>query len=398
MMRPIFLACLTASLTLVAGADWRQFRGTDSTGQATDTLPQTFDPTKNVAWKVDLPGRGVSSPIVVGGRVFVTASSGLRQDRLHVLAFDATTGKRLWQRSFWATGPTASHPKTAMAAPTPASDGRHVVALFATNDAACFDLDGNLLWVRSLHEENPGATDGRGLASSPLLAGGTVVVQVDSQNTSLAAGIDVATGANRWRIDRPREISWTSPIALPGGLVLLQGSTRLSAIDPATGKEVWGLDRTSDPIASSLLVGKVLLVPGEEGLAALELPAGTPSPTVLWENKRLGPQTASPVELGDRVYVLHGAILVNGDLKTGTLRGQLRLKGPFSASLLAAGGLLYCISEEGVVQVVKPDDKDGQVVGTWEMKEPILATPAIAGGAMYLRSDKHLWKITKPEG
>src|SRR5262249_31558047 len=132
-MRLVSLACLTAFLTLVAGADWRQFRGTDSTGQAADTLPQTFAPAKNVAWKADLPGRGVSSPIVVGGRVFVTASGGLRQDRLHVLAFDAASGKRLWQRSFWATGPTASHPKTAMAAPTPTSDGKHVVALFATN-------------------------------------------------------------------------------------------------------------------------------------------------------------------------------------------------------------------------------------------------------------------------
>src|SRR5262249_10342798 len=141
-------------------------------------------------WKADLPGRGVSSPVVVGSRVFVTASSGTRQDRLHVLAFDASSGKSLWRRTLWATGPTSSHPKTAMAAPTPASDGRHLVALFATNDLACLDLDGNILWLRSLHEEHPGATDGRGLASSPLIAGTTVVVQVECQNLSFAAGID----------------------------------------------------------------------------------------------------------------------------------------------------------------------------------------------------------------
>jgi hypothetical protein len=100
--------------------------------------------------------------------------------------------------------------------------------------------------------------------------------------------------------------------------------------------------------------------------------------------------------VGDRVYALHGAILVSGDLKSGKLLGQLRLKGNFSASLLTAGGLVYAVSEDGLVQVVKPDDKDGQVAGTWELKEPILATPAIADGAMYLRSDKHLWKIVKP--
>jgi outer membrane protein assembly factor BamB len=391
-MRFVYAVCIVGVL---AGADWRQFRGNDSTGLAADVLPQAFDPARNVAWKAQLPGRGVSSPIVVSGRVFVTASSGQRQERLHVLAFDAATGKQLWQRNFWATGPTASHPKTTMAAPTPASDGRRLVALFATNDLVCLDLDGNVLWLRSLHDENPGATDGRGLASSPLIAGETVVVQVECQNTSFAAGIDLVSGANRWRHERPREVCWTSPIALQGGAVLLQGYTRLTAVEPATGKEVWSLDRKSDPIASSVLAGSILLAPGEEGMAALELTAGAPSPTLLWENNRLGPQTASPVVLGDQVWALRGAILVHGDVKTGTPRGQLRLKGPFSASLVAAGGMVLCVSEAGIVHVVKPDDKDGQVVGTWELNESILATPAVADGAIYLRSDEHLWKVTR---
>ncbi len=295
-------------LPLALGADWRQFRGTDSTGHAAGGAPAEFGADKNVAWKAALPGRGLSSPIIVGGRVFVTASGGPKQDRLQVLALDAKSGKQLWQRSFWATGPTDSHPKTSMAAPTPVSDGQRVIALFATGDMAALDPDGNVLWLRSLYEENPGATDGRGLASSPLLVAGTVVVHVENQNTSFAAGIDPATGKNRWRVERPREPNWTSPIAIPGAgdkpLVLLQGTSRLSALDPATGKEVWALSRSSDPIASSVLSGNVLYVPGEKGLAALEL-QGNATPKLLWEQARLNPVTASPV-------VLSGASTASG--------------------------------------------------------------------------------------
>jgi outer membrane protein assembly factor BamB len=388
-------------LPLALGADWRQFRGPDSAGVAPSPgVPDKVAADANVAWKAELPGRGLSGPIVVGGRVFLTASGGPRGDRLSVLAFDAATGQRLWQRSVWATGPTNCHPKTCMAAPTPASDGESVVALFGTDDLVCLDRDGNLRWARSLYEENPGATDGRGLASSPVIVAGTAVIEIENQNVSFAAGIDLATGKNRWRIDRPREMNWTTPITLPGAkqggeLVLLQGSTRLSAIDPATGREVWGLDRGSHPIASSVRQGNVLYVPGEKGLAALELQGDKP-PKLLWEKPKLNPATASPVVLGERIYILRQGVLASGEVATGEVKSELRVKGPFSASLVAAGGLLYCVNETGVAQVVRPGEKEDTLVSEGKLAETILATPAIADGALYLRSDKHLWKIAAP--
>src|SRR5262249_43922377 len=153
-----------------------------------------------------------SSPIIIGNHVFLTASSGRRQDRLHVLAFNAKTGRQLWERSFWATGPTDSHPKNCMAAPTPVSNGRLVAALFGTGDLVCLDLDGNLQWFRSLYEENTGATDGRGLATSPIITGDTLIVQMDNQNTPFASGIELDTGISRWHIHRPRELNWTTPL------------------------------------------------------------------------------------------------------------------------------------------------------------------------------------------
>jgi outer membrane protein assembly factor BamB len=336
----------------------------------------------------------------VGDRVLLTASSGRRQDRLHVLALDAHTGRQLWRRHFWATGPTDSHPKTCMAAPTPVSDGRRVVALFATGDLVCLDLDGNVQWLRSLYEENTGATDGRGLATSPVLAAGTVVVHMENQNTSFACGIDLQSGANRWRIDRPREVNWTTPLVLPGKtaaetLVFLQGSTRLSACDPATGREVWALERKSHPIASSALAGNLLFVPGDQGLVAFELQPNRAAPKLLWEKPKLNPSTASPVVLDGRIYCLRGAILVAGDMHTGEVVGQLRLQGDFSASPVAAGGCLYCINESGLAHVIRPGAQNPALRARRGLGETILATPAIAGGALYVRSDKHLWKIAK---
>ena len=396
MSRLVTCLFIGVGLALLAG-DWRQFRGNDSTGLTAERIATEFSADKNVAWKAELPGRGPASPIVVGGRVIVTASNGPKQGRLFVLAYDAATGQQLWQRSLWATGPTDCHPKTTMAAPTPASDGKVIVALFATDDLICLDLDGNVLWVRSLYEENPGATDGRGLASSPLLVDGTVVVQIENQNTSFATGLDLASGKKLWRIDRPRQLCWSSPIVLPGAdghdLIFLQGSTRLRAVEPNTGREVWGLDSHSDYVASSLLHGNTLFVPGETGLAAYDLQAGQP-PRLTWDKVKLGPTTASPIVMDGAIYVLRGAILTRGDLKTGEVTSQCRLKGSFSASLIGAGGLLYCFNEAGDVFVVKPGGKEDEIISTCKMGDTILATPAVAGGALFIRGEKYLWKIS----
>jgi outer membrane protein assembly factor BamB len=289
-----------------------------------------------------------------------------------------------------------------MAAPTPASDGRTFVAVYGTGDVVALDLDGNVQWVRSLDGEYPGTTDGRGLASSPLIVGDRVVVQEETQNVSYVAGIDLKTGANRWRVERPRQPCWTSPVAIPGRkdgehLVLIQGTSRLSALDPNTGAEVWRIDRDSDPIASAVLQGNVVYVPGGEGLAAFELQGGRP-PKLLWQQKKLAAVTASPIIVGDRVCCLRGAILVSGDLKTGEVKNELRLRGNFSASPVAGDGRVCCISEDGLVQVVKTRPKGEALDGSGSLAETILATPALTADGLFVRSDKHLWKITAKRG
>ena len=231
-------------MTSPSAADWPQFRGFQSNSVSRDKQPPVWSETENIAWKAELPGRGVSSPIVVNNRVVVTCSSGVNQDRMHVVCFDAASGKQLWERQFWATGRTLTHSLSANAAPTPASDGKLVFAFYSSNDLACLDLDGNLKWFRGLAHDYPSAGNDVGMSSSPVVIGNTVIVQIENQGDSFAAGIDTATGETRWRIDRDRLASWASPIAMRGktpaeDVVLLQSANFLTAHDPRDGKQLW---------------------------------------------------------------------------------------------------------------------------------------------------------------
>ncbi len=230
--------------SFLLAADWLQFRGGDAGGAAAMAdLPITWSAETNqhIAWKVPLPGKGVSGPIVVGGKILLTASSGFKQDRLHVLCFDAASGENLWERQFWATGRTLCHPTSAVAAPTPASDGRRVFAFFSSNDLACLDLEGNLLWYRGLSFDYPHAGNDVGMASSPVVVDETVVVQIENQDDSFAAGLDAATGETRWRHDRDPLANWSSPVAVrsndgKGDLVLVTSSNKTTAYEPRTGR------------------------------------------------------------------------------------------------------------------------------------------------------------------
>jgi outer membrane protein assembly factor BamB len=287
-----------------------------------------------------------------------------------------------------------------VAANTPASDGKRVVAIFSSNDAVCLDLDGNLLWFRGLGRDYPNASDSLGMASSPLIAGGVAVAQVESQSDGFTVGLDLETGVNRWKIERPHDPNWTSPTLLKSGgseLALLLSPSGLAAIKPATGKLAWENASVGSSIPSIAEGGGVLYVPSKRGLTALRPGAAGETPKQLWQSFKLRPGTASPVALGDKVFALSdGGILGCGNAASGEILWQLRLKGPFSATPVGAGHFLYCVSETGVAQVVDTTKPEGAVVSELELGETVLGTPAISGGSIYLRSDAHLWKLGKP--
>ena len=391
------LLCILAS---ASGADWLRFRGPNGSGVAADVgVPISWSEGENIAWKAPLTGRGSSCPIVIGERIVLTSCSGYRQDRLHVVCFDSVEGKQIWERQLWATGRTMTHSSICPAAPTPVSDGERVFAYFSTNDLACFDLDGNLLWLRGLLIDYPNASNSLGLASSPLIVGDTLVVQIENDSQSIALALDASTGETRWALDRPTSANWTSPVLVERGdgqppVVALQGSSGVSGHDPYTGDEVWRYDVGCSTIPSSVAQQGIVYVPSN-GLTALRPRPGSVGPEVLWQNNRLGSSTPTPLVYQSQVFTVSGSVLKCADVNSGKVLWQLRLKGKFSGSPIAASDHVYLFNQSGEGQVVEIGDKRGRRVGGGALGETILCGPAIADQALYVRSDQHLWKIAK---
>ncbi|MGZ5546132.1 MAG: outer membrane protein assembly factor BamB family protein, partial [Limisphaerales bacterium] len=342
------LVCCLAGLPCRAG-DWQQFRGPQGSGLAADTdLPTNLDAKRNLAWRIDLPGRGHSSPVIVGDRVFVTCASGAKGGRLHILCLDANTGAKRWERQFWATGRTTTHEKISGAAPTPASDGKSVFALFSSNDLFCLDLDGNLLWLRGLMRDYPNASNALGLSASPVVADGLLIAQIETDSDAFSIGVDALTGVNRWKIARPHRANWTSPLLLPDGngkhRVALQSSAGVQVVEAETGRELWNYSEGAASIPSSAISGDVLYVPSN-GIIALQEGAPGQPPQQLWREGQLRPGTASPIVLGDHLFILNdGGILTCAEIAKGKRLWQLRLKGPFTASPVASAKYLYLVN------------------------------------------------------
>lgn len=393
---------LLAAIVLAANAaqaDWLNFRGPQGSGYApAEPAPPAALSEETLAWKVALPGRGLGSAIVVGEKVFVTAASGPDQQQLHVLCFAAADGTPLWERRFWATGRTMAHNKTNVAAPTPASDGERIYALFSSNDLICLDLDGNPVWMRGLTLDYPNASNSLGMASSPIVAGGTLVAQIENDSESFAAGFDLLTGANEWKIDRPKAANWTSPTVLRFGdedVVALQSSEGLLGVVPGTGSPVFTFGSGASTIPSSSASEGRIYVPSN-GLTALSVSADGAEPEKLWNESAQRPGTASPLVVGESLYLINNAgVLAGVDTKTGERLWRVRLKGPFSGSPVASGTgeRLYVFNEEGIGQVIDLTGAEGAVTSEFELGETILSTPSLSDGALYVRSDGHLWKF-----
>lgn len=377
-------------------ADWLQFRGPAGGKADSSDVPTRLETADQIAWKADLPGQGLSSPILAGERVFITSSSGLKQQRLHVVCLNAKDGSRFWERQFWATGRSMCHEKARVAAPTPVSDGQRIYALFSSNDLFCLDREGNLLWTRGLGRDYPNASNSLGMAASLLVADGVVIAQLENQSESFAVGLDSKTGLNQWKVPRPARENWSSPLLLNAGsrrVVALQSALGLTAIDPASGQTVWEYKESASGVPSCAVDGDFLFLPAK-GLVALKLDPEGKAPTQVWHSSQLRSGTPSPVAFGERVFVLNDAgILSCANQTTGNRLWQLRLKGPFSSSPVAAGKFIYCVNEKGLVQVIDSQSPEGEVVSELDLGGDMLSTPAIGGGAIFFRTDTRLWKL-----
>jgi outer membrane protein assembly factor BamB len=387
------ITALLLSAVVSTHADWPQFRGVGASAVSQDG-PETGKKLE-IAWEKALPGRGLSSPIVVGDRVFLTASSGPEQATLHVLCMAAKDGSLLWERTMKATGRTMSHNKTCVAAPTPCSDGQRIFAHFSSNDLFAFDLDGNLLWLRGLTFDYANASNSLGMSQSPLVVDGVLIVQSENDSESFAAGLDLQTGANLWKIDRPKAANWTSATVWQAKgkapAVALQSSKGILGVDPHTGKELWNYSDGASTIPSSA-VGADTLYAVSHGITALHPEDGSVSQR--WRQEKLEPGTASPVVAEGALFVLNRAgVLIKASTQDGTEAWKLRLRGPFSGSPVMSGTTLYVGGERGSFQVVDTSAPEGKVLQEIELKDTLLSTPAISGKTVYLRSDGKLWAL-----
>jgi outer membrane protein assembly factor BamB len=391
-----------ATLLLLASAswaaDWPQFRGPGGVAVSEENgLPVKWSDTEGLRWKAELPGRGLSSPIVVGGRVYVTACSGFKETKLHVLAFDAADGKKLWERSIWSTGSTQCNAKTCMATPTPVADGKAVYALFATGDLAAFDADGNLLWYRSLVSDYPTITNQVGMASSPVLHKDVLLVPMDNEGESFLARVDKNTGKNIWKVERRRDINFLTPLVIANGEkseVVFPSPKELAAYDVETGRKRWSYE--SADVASGIpspFAGKdTLLIPGKQ-LVCLKPSTDGTTPTEVWKMSEMQTGHMTPLYYRDHIYGVNGAgALLCVDAAKGDTVWKHRLKGPFSASPVAAEGKIYLVNEEGTTFVVEPG-AEPKTLATNKLKGPMLATPALADGAIFLRAEDTLYCV-----
>ena len=399
----IGLSTALAAQGTTALADWPMFRGPNAGSVSIDSkVPTKFggEQKENVAWRTELPGRSVGGVIVLGDQAITTSSSGMDQRRLHLISVGTKDGAVKWQQEFVARGRPFCHPTSANAAPTPASDGKHVFAFYSSNDLACVDLDGNLVWYRSLSTDFPKAGNDVGMSSSPVVVDGVCIVQIECQGDSFAAGLNAEDGKIVWKLDRPKQANWSSPtiVKMLSGeqVVVMQSSEDLLAVSPKTGKILWEMKLRCSTIPSTFAAEGRLFVPAG-GLTAFDLSSVGSSPSKLWDNNKLSSNACSPLVVGKNVYTISRTVLACGDLFSGESKWQTRLADAKSiwSSPVVAGNNLYVFSDDGRCFVVELGDTEGKVVSTNELGEAVLGSPAISGNAMYVRGVSSLWKIAE---
>ncbi len=397
-----FAATLIVSFTLVGSPmvtaqDWTQFRGNGGlSANPNASVPATFDDEKNVAWKTELPAKGASGPIVVEDKVIITCSGGPNQEQLYTVCLNAKTGKKLWTQKFWATGRTECHPLSANAAPTPATDGKHVFAFYSSNDLACMDLDGNLVWYRGLAVDYAKAGNDVGMSSSPVVYDGTVVVQVEGYGDAFVMALDAATGKTKWTKKRKAGASWASPLLLTAKngppLVVIQSQGKMSIFDLDSGDDVFEVEGAVGTVPSASVADGKLYAP-VDGTTAYGISTDGKVEKV-WTGSKIRPANASGVIHKDKLYTLNRAgVLTSYALADGEEVKKIRVGGSYWATPAVAGDNMYFFTQDGKARVV--DLSDMEVVHEHDFGDEVfLGSPAVTNDALYFRSDKFIWKIS----
>jgi outer membrane protein assembly factor BamB len=394
------LALLTIA-TNVHAHDWSGFRGPNASSydpQASPPVEFDHGTMKNVAWKMEMPGRSVAGAIVVGDKVITTSSGGVDNQRIYITAVDLASGKRAWQQEMVCRGRPFSHPTSANAAPTPVSDGKNIYAFYSSNDLLCVDMNGQIVWYRSLSTEHPKLMNDVGMGSSPVIVNDVLVVQAEAPTESYLFGIDAKSGKSLWKIDRPKLMNWTTPVVIdadgPQPWVLTSGGDVIG-VDPKTGHKLFTMDSPASTIPSAVASRDRVYVP-VGGLTAYQIGSHGTTPTEIWKSKKLGPDNSSPVVVGDKLWVVKSSVLTQASTETGKDEWKLRLAdaGSVWATPVICGDRAYIFGDSGRCFVVKIGGEKGELLATNELGDAVLGSPAVASDSLIVRSDRYLWKLS----
>jgi hypothetical protein len=423
--------------------DWGHWRGVNGNGVAENANPPTeWSSTKNVKWKVKIPGQGSGSPVVSGNRVFVVSGvpkagasvaqaaqpapqqqrrsrGGRRGGRrgggaplqlldFTVFCFDKATGKELWKQVAVEAKPhQATHSTNNFASASPCTDGKNVYAHFGSRGLYCYTVDGEFVWKR----DDLGRMETRnsfGEGSSPVLSGDRVIVPWDHEGQSALFSLNKLTGKTEWKVERDEPTCWATPLVVDtdaGKQIVMNGQNMARSYDFASGKELWSCGgQTQRPCASAVAGdGMVIVGSGYRGsfMAAFR-PNGKGniegSDNVIWTINRDTPDVASPLLSGNRLYFYKAktGILTCVDSKTGKpFYSSARVPGIDStyASPIAAGGFVFLTARNGNIVVIKDAEKF-EVVSTNSMGEGVDATPAAVGNELFIRGAQNLFCIS----
>jgi outer membrane protein assembly factor BamB len=405
------LADLSRGATTRPAADsWPQFRGPTGQGisHATD-VPVEWNARKNVAWSVPIPGRGWSSPVVAGGRVYLTTSVARPRGPVSLFAvcIDARTGKPVWDTEVFEPSTMLAsqmHGKNSLASPTPIVAGDRVYVHFGHMGTAALDLNGKIVWAQTGLKYEPV----HGAGGSPALVGDVLVVDCDGAHDPFIAGLDVKTGRIKWRTPRNADARKTFsfctplPIEVDGQTqVISPASGMVGSYDPADGHELWrvrvqeGYSVVPRPVFADglLFISSGFDTPTIYAIRPGGAKGDATQSHIAWSRNKGGPLTPSMLAAGDELYTISDAGIASClDAKTGKPYWTHRLNGTFSASPVLAEGRIYFQTEGGVGIVIKAA-KTFEPLAENDLGERSLASPAIVDGAIFIRTEHRLWRI-----
>jgi len=400
---------VTPTKESMPAGNWPGWRGAEMGGVARDeSLPLHWSETEGVRWKVKVPGHGNSSPVVWGDRVWLTSEVGSSPAKLAVLCYDRNDGSLRWRADAATVENNPTHVKNGHASASVATDAERVYAFFGSEGLFCFNLGGRQLWHADL-----GRLDHVwGTASSPVVYRDQVFQLGDHENNSFLVALDCKTGAERWRTARDSYGTWSTPVVVeaetpegPRSELIVNGTGTddpdggwVIAYDPRSGAELWRVQGTTDIVTPTLMVhaGLVFSTSGRNGPTMAIRPGGSGDVSqdrMVWKLRRGGAYVPTGVGYGNRLFMISdGGVAACYNAGNGEMIWRKRLKGVFTASLIAGAGRIYATNERGTVYVLAADDTF-RLLATNEMGARCLATPAPSHGELLIRTEGHLYCI-----